>query len=235
MSTANILVIEDDAAIRLGVCDTLELAGYTAQGADSGERGIELLSERAFDLVLLDVVLPGKSGMEVITKIHQLRPHQAVIMLTARGDINDRIQGLKLGADDYVVKPFDAGELLARVQSVLRRAPPTNSTPDSYQLPNQTTVDFQRRVISGCNGIIAQLSDKESELLSYFVARCGQVISRDELIEHVWGLNPQGLNTRTVDMHVARLREKIGDTNNNRQWLTTVRGKGYCFAPEGHS
>ena len=145
MSLTQVLIIEDDAPIRLGVCDALESAGYAVIGAESGERGLEHLQAASFDLVLLDVVLPGRDGMIVLQSIREHSPALPVIMLTARGDLQDRLRGLHLGADDYIVKPFNVRELLARVEAVLRRSPARSDLRDEVELPDGRIVDFARR------------------------------------------------------------------------------------------
>jgi DNA-binding response OmpR family regulator len=231
MSLIHVLVVEDDAAIRMGVCDALESAKYVATAVDSGEQAISMVQRTAFDLVLLDVVLPGQDGMQVIRTIREMSPSLPVIMLTARGDVKDRIRGLGLGADDYVVKPFNVGELLARVEAVLRRAPVQPSA-QTFELPSGASIDSYKRCVHHTDGSTVTLSEKESDLLRYLCARRGQIVGRDELIERIWGINPKGLHTRTVDMHIARLREKIGDNQSESPWIVTVRGRGYCFAPE---
>lgn len=230
MSLVQILIIEDDPAIRMGVCDALESAGYSVTGAESGEQGLEELRTSAFDLVLLDVVLPGQDGMQVLAQVRELRPSQPVIMMTARGDVQDRIRGLDLGADDYVVKPFNVRELLARVEAVLRRVPNRGDDLSEFELAGGTRVDFNRRSIRFTDGRQVELSEKETDLLRYLSTRRGQTIARDELIEHIWGINPKGMQTRTVDMHIARLREKIGDNGSEPCVIVTVRGRGYCLA-----
>ncbi len=235
MSLQQILVIEDDTAIRLGVIDALELAGYAAIGAESGEVGLNQLRVASFDLVLLDIVLPGRDGLQLIQPIRMICPSQPIILLTARGDVDDRIRGLGLGADDYVVKPFNVGELLARVEAVLRRVPRPQRHSEVTKLSDELGFDVQRRCVTGESGEPIALSEREADLLRYLLARRGQVISRDELIERVWGLNPTGLNTRTVDMHMARLREKLRDQHRAKPWITTVRGQGYCFDPSSEA
>ncbi len=232
MPLIQILVVEDDAAIRMGVCDALELAGYVSSGVGTGEAGLELIRSTTFDLVLLDVVLPGRDGMQLISSIRATRPSQPIILLTARGDVHDRIRGLSLGADDYVVKPFNVGELLARVEAVLRRVPQRSNTADSIALDDGWQVDFVRRCVLTSGSEPIPLSERETELLRYLTSRRGQIVSRDELIERVWGLNPLGIQTRTVDMHMARLREKLGDGKRCHPWITTLRGQGYCFMLE---
>lgn len=229
MPLIQILVIEDDAAIRMGVCDALEIAGYSVTGVESAQRGLQALRHGLFELVLLDLVLPDQDGMQAMVAIRELRPSQAVIMLTARGDVQDRVRGLGLGADDYVVKPFNVSELLARVAAVLRRISPQVSDLQELQLPCGARADFGQRSVYFSDGRVVSLSERESDLLRYLATRSGQIVGRNELIERVWGINPKGLHTRTVDMHIARLRDKIGDTQTDTPWIVTVRGRGYVF------
>lgn len=229
MNLTRVLVIEDDAAIRRGVCDALAAAGIAVSPAETGERGLELLAENSnFNLVLLDVVLPGQDGMSVIATIREQRPALPVIMLTARGSVEDRVRGLRLGADDYVVKPFNVAELLARVEAVMRRSPDRNQAAAELDL-GHCVADLERRAVRFPNGRTVELSEKETDLLSYFAAHPGRIVTRDELIERIWELNPRRLQTRTVDMHVARLREKLGDEASSSDLIVTVRGKGYRF------
>lgn len=232
MSLVQILVIEDDTAIRIGVCDALESNGYAVTGIETGERGLSEIHASAFDLVLLDVVLPGQDGMQILQQIRELRPSLPVIMMTARGDVQDRVRGLDLGADDYVVKPFNVRELLARVEAVLRRVPQRGDEPAEFELPGGPRVDFIRRKICFSDGRHVELSEKEADLLRYLTTRRGQTVTRNELIERIWGINPKGMRTRTVDMHIARLREKIGDDAGEPRMIVTVRGRGYCLALE---
>lgn len=227
MPLAQVLIIEDDAPIRRGVFDALESAGYSPVEAASGEQGLEQLRTAAFDLVLLDVVLPGQDGMSVLQAIRECRPTLPVIMLTARGDHQDRIRGLKLGADDYVVKPFNVRELLARVEAVLRRSPQREALAERIPLPDGWVVDFHRREVCHTDGTQVELSEKEADLLRYLSTRPGRIVSRNELIEQVWQMSSKGVQTRTIDMHIARLREKLG--SNAVNWLVTVRGRGYRF------
>ncbi len=232
MSLVQILIIEDDTAIRIGVCDALESNGYSVTGVETGERGLAEIHASAFDLVLLDVVLPGQDGMQVLPQIRELRPSLPVIMITARGDVQDRVRGLDLGADDYVIKPFNVRELLARVEAVLRRVPQRGDERAEFQLPGGPRVDFGRRKICFSDGRQIELSEKEADLLRYLTTRRGLIVTRDELIERIWGINPKGIQTRTVDMHIARLREKIGDDTGEPQIIVTCRGRGYSLAPE---
>jgi DNA-binding response OmpR family regulator len=177
-----------------------------------------------YQLLLLDLVLPGYSGFEILEAIKKERPGQPVIILSARGEENDRVRGLKMGADDYIVKPFSVRELLARVDAVLRRSTERPSVVETHQI-NGGEVDFARREIRFEDGDREELSERESELLRYLVAQSGRAVPRDELLRQVWGLDPKNIETRTVDMHVAHLRQKLRCQNA----VVTVRGKGYMI------
>ncbi len=229
MGKVRILTVEDDAAIRRGVVDALRLVGYEVLEAADGDRGMELATLAEYDLLLLDLVLPGAGGFEILRKLRATRPTQPVIVLTARGEENDRVEGLKLGADDYVVKPFSIKELLARIEAVLRRSPQRPSDIAEIDIPGGT-VDLARREVHFDDGERRALSDRELDLLRYLAMHAGRAISRDELLQNVWQIPPRGLSTRTIDMHVARLRDKLGDVPNNPAIIRTVRGKGYMFA-----
>ncbi len=222
-----ILVVEDDAAIRRGIVDALQFEGYTAREAATGSVGMQLAVSSACDLLLLDLVLPELDGLEILAQVRATRPTLPVIVLTARGDEHDRIRGLRLGADDYVVKPFSVKELLARVAAVLRRSPERPSDVACVPLP-AGNVDLARREVCFGDGRRVDLSERETELLRYLAINAGRAISRDELLAHVWRISPQGVNTRTIDMHVARLREKLRG-NSADDVIHTVRGKGYMF------
>ena len=229
-----ILTIEDDDAIRQGIVDALNFQSYRVLEAANGDDGFELATNSEYDLLLLDLALPGKTGFEILRDLREQRPTQPIIVLTAKGDEYDRVRGLNLGADDYVVKPFSIKELMARIEAVLRRSPGRPTDMPSVSFENKT-IDFERREIRfGSSGTEArvELSEKESDLLNYLVSNRGRAISRDELLSSVWRLNPKGISTRTIDMHVARLREKLQDDKDQPQVLITVRGKGYMFAFE---
>jgi DNA-binding response OmpR family regulator len=230
-----ILVIEDDAAIRRGIVDALRFEGYETREAHDGRQGMSLALEMGCDLVLLDLVLPGPSGLEILAAVRGSRPTLPVIILTAMGDESDRVKGLRLGADDYVVKPFGVSELMARVEAVLRRSPQRPSDVAQANVPGGV-VDFSRREVRFQDGRRESLSERETELIRYLVLNPRRVISRDELLRSVWRLEPRGLSTRTIDMHVTRLREKLGDDPEDPQVILTVRGKGYMFGkPESES
>lgn len=224
-----VLTIEDDRAIRRGVVDALRFAGYSVIEASRGDEGLEMALGREYDLLLLDLVLPGQEGLQILRQVRERRPTQPVIILTARGEEQDRVAGLQLGADDYVVKPFSVKELLARVQAVLRRSPARPVDVAVLELP-LGTVDFARREARFHQGGRADLSEKEICLIRYLAAHRGRAIAREELLAHVWGIDPRGVTTRTIDMHVARLREKLRDNPADPRVLLTVRGKGYMLA-----
>lgn len=232
MEAQRILTVEDDPAIRRGIVDALRFAGYLVWQAGDGTQGRQMALELECDLVLLDLVLPGVSGMEILSAIRHSRPALPVIVLTARGDEQDRVEGLRLGADDYVVKPFSVRELLARVEAVLRRCPGRPSDLHLIPIPGGVA-DLARREVRFECGERTELSEREAELLRYLAVNAGRAIARDELLAHVWRINPKGLATRTIDMHVARLREKLGDDSEEPRVVLTVRGKGYMFCLDG--
>jgi DNA-binding response OmpR family regulator len=210
MQSQHILTIEDDAAIRRGIADALRFAGYLPFDARNGSVGMEMATGRSFDLVLLDLVLPGCGGLEILWAMRQVRPSQPVIILTARGAEHDRVEGLRLGADDYVVKPFSVKELLARVAAVLRRSPERPREVSELKIRGGVA-DLSCQEVRYDDGSRVELSEKEVDLLRYLASHPGRAISRDELLLRVWQLNPRGLATRTIDMHVMRLREKLRD------------------------
>lgn len=224
-----VLVVEDDAAIRRGIVDSLKFEGYTTFEAADGAAGLDMALGVQCNLILLDLVLPKRDGLSILKEVRQAKPTLPVIILTARGEEHDRVQGLKLGADDYVVKPFSVKELLARVQAVLRRSPERPMDVDEVKFPGGTA-DLNRRELRFDKGDRCELSDREMELLRYLAINGGRAISRDEILSRVWGMDPAGVATRTIDMHVARLREKLRDDAHEPKVLLTVRGKGYMFA-----
>lgn len=229
MSTQAILTIEDDEAIRRGIVDALNFAGFKVFEAGNGDDGRQLALTVGYDLLLLDLVLPGTGGLEILRQVRSARPTQAIIILTAKGDEDDRVEGLRLGADDYVVKPFGVKELLARVAAVLRRSPERPG--DIHHVPvSKGMVDLARREVRFESGARCELSDREIELLRYLASNSGRAISRDEILSNVWRISPAGVSTRTIDMHVARLREKLGDDPENPSVILTVRGTGYMYA-----
>ena len=218
---SRILVVEDDAAIRRGVVDALRSESYDVTEAADGKAALD----RDFDLMLLDLVLPGADGLDILRDTRTLLPTLPVIILTARGDEADRIEGLKRGADDYVVKPFSLGELLARVEAVMRRTPQRPLDVDVMNIAG-ATVDFARQHAVR-DGQTIDLSQRELELPRYLAQHRSRAVSRDEILENVWRIDAGGVETRTIDMHVNCLRQKLGDDA-----IATVRGKGYTLGSE---
>ncbi|MDY7109082.1 MAG: response regulator transcription factor [Planctomycetota bacterium] len=224
-----VLVIEDDAPIRRGLVDALHFAGYEALQSADGREAMAMALECDVDLLLLDVMLPGRDGFAILDELRAAKPTLPVIMVTARGAEEDRVRGLKTGADDYIVKPFSARELLARVEAVLRRSP--ERAGDVHVLDaDGCTIDLRRREIMSPEGTVRALSQREADLLRYLAVNRERAVERDELLHRVWGLNPKGIHTRTVDMHIARLREKIENDPSTPRIVLTVRGKGYKLA-----
>jgi DNA-binding response OmpR family regulator len=231
MAKRRILVVEDDKAIRQGIVDALAFDGYDVLEAKDGKQGTQMALRFDYDLLLLDLILPKGDGLEILEAVRAGRPTQPVIILTARGEEQDRIKGLELGADDYVVKPFSVKELLARIQAVLRRSPerPTDVTEVEFK---GGVVDLTKGEVKFADGGQTELSVREGELLRYLASSAGRVISRDELLSRVWRLTPSRVDTRTIDVHVARLREQLRDHPHKPRLIQTVRGKGYMFSKE---
>ncbi len=227
--TRRVLVVEDDAAIRQGLIDALLSEGFETFAAADGERGLDAALRGAIERVLLDLVLPKADGFAVLSGIRSVRPTLPVIVLTARGSEDDRVRGLKLGADDYVVKPFSARELLARVEAVLRRS--AERPLDVVRLELSTaTIDLERSEACFPDDTRVQLTPKERDVLAYLARHQDRAISREELLRNVWRVDPEGLATRTIDMTVVRLREKLRDDVADPKVVVTVRGKGYMLA-----
>lgn len=229
-----ILVIEDDDAIREGIVDALQFHGYSTFDAADGDTGLEMAVRVDCNLILLDLVLPGADGLEILKQVRATRPTLPVIILTARGSEDDRVQGLTSGADDYVVKPFSVKELIARVEAVLRRSPERPTDLGTVAIPDGV-VDLERREVRFKDARRDDLSEREADLIRYLARNRGRAISREEILSNVWRINPRGLHTRTIDMHIARLREKLGDDPADPSLILTVRGKGYMLANAGET
>ncbi len=230
MPLGTLLVVEDDAAIRRGLVDALGFAGYLVREAPDGRAGLDAALAPGIDLVLLDILMPRMDGLAVLAELRKARPALPVIFLTARGQEQDRVKGLRTGADDYVVKPFSVGELLARVEAVLRRSAERPSTPGPLTIAGRA-IDFERREVV-YNGERTAISQREAEVLAYLAANRGRAVAREELLSRVWGVDPRGVATRTVDMAVARLREQLRDDPADPVVIITVRAKGYMLAAE---
>jgi two-component system, OmpR family, alkaline phosphatase synthesis response regulator PhoP len=223
-----ILLVEDEPSVRLTVTDLLVDEGYDVETASDGPSGLKRASEEPYDVVLLDIMLPGMNGLEVCRELRRMGKDVAVLMLTARGQLTDKVVGLKLGADDYLVKPFEPAELLARIEALLRRVRKSGLTPVKSFHFGDVEVDFDRGDVRK-SGAAVPLAAKELELLRYLVNHRGNVVSREELLESVWEYQP-GVSSRTLDVHVAWLRQKLEDNPQTPQYIHTVRGVGYRFA-----
>ena len=224
-----VLVIEDDEPIRRGIVDALAFKGYQTLEAGDGNAGLEMALRDTYDLLLLDLVLPGLDGLEILKQLRTARPTVPVIILTAKGEEADRVEGLNLGADDYVVKPFSVKELLARVEAVLRRSPERPLDVTEVKLP-AGCADLARCEVRFNDGGRSSLSEREVELLRYLAANAGRAVSREEILNRIWHIDPTWIETRTIDMHIARIREKLRDDPSKPKVILTVRGKGYMFA-----
>jgi two-component system alkaline phosphatase synthesis response regulator PhoP len=222
-----ILLVEDEPGLVLTLTDRLTREGYAVESASDGETGLERASREPFDLLLLDLMLPRMSGFDVCRELRHRDIGTPVIMLTARGAVVDKVVGLKLGADDYVTKPFEMAELLARVEAHLRRTPAAPHPSEGHAF-GDVRVDF-RKAEATKDGAALELSAREFQLLRYFVEHRGATLTREELLNEVWGYNSMP-STRTVDVHVAWLRQKIEPNPRHPQFILTIHGMGYKFA-----
>jgi two-component system alkaline phosphatase synthesis response regulator PhoP len=225
-----ILLVEDDPGLRLTLTHRLDSEGYKVETAADGEAGLAQATDGGFDLVILDVMLPRKSGFDVCRDLRQRGVATPVLMLTARHQVVDRVVGLKLGADDYLAKPFEMAELLARVEARLRRRS-SGAPPVAVHRFGPVSVDFRKAEVTR-DGQPLDLSAKEFQLLKYFIAHRGATLSRNELLDEVWGYDAMP-TTRTVDVHVAWLRRKLEDQPKHPRLILTIHGLGYKFVGEG--
>lgn len=221
-----ILLVEDEAALRLALSDRLRSEGYEVALAEDGDRGFGRARSEPLDLVILDVMLPGRSGFDLCRDLRKEGVEVPILMLTARGEVIDRVLGLKLGADDYLVKPFESAELLARVEALLRRARP-DTEGGSFAF-GDVRIDFRRMEVTR-DGEPVELSALEFRLLRFLVEHRGEVLSRERLLDEVWGYGAD-VYSRTVDQHVATLRKKLEASPRRPRHLLTVHGAGYKLA-----
>ena len=226
--SARVLLVEDEPGLVLTLSDLLAAEGYTVEAASDGIAGLERASGESFDLIVLDVMLPGKNGFEVCRELRQRGKDTAILMLTAKTQLTDRVVGLKLGADDYLTKPFEPPELLARIEALLRRIKKDNLTPVVRFQFGRIEADFERGSVFK-DGLPVNLAGKELELLRYLIDHRGKVVPREELLEAVWQYQP-GVSSRTIDVHVAWLRQKLEDNPQKPSHIHTVRGVGYRFS-----
>ncbi|HLL69806.1 MAG TPA: response regulator transcription factor [Pyrinomonadaceae bacterium] len=229
-----ILLVEDEPGLLMTLTDRLVSEGFAVETATDGEAGLERALAETFDLVILDVGLPRKNGFDVCRDLRQRSVGVPIIMLTARGQVVDKVVGLKIGADDYVTKPFEMMELLARIEALLRRVPQTaGAAGDAGALTTEVYTfghihaDFRRAEVTR-EGTPLELSAREFKLLRYLIEHRGATISRDELLNEVWGYNAMP-STRTVDVHIAWLRQKLEPNPHYPQFILTIHGLGYKF------
>jgi two-component system, OmpR family, alkaline phosphatase synthesis response regulator PhoP len=226
--SARILLVEDEPGLVMTLSDLLTGEGYEVESDGDGLSGLAKALHGGFDAILLDVMLPGKDGMEVCRELRRRKSGVAILMLTARTQLADRVGGLKLGADDYLTKPFEPPELLARIEALLRRVRRDGDAPGAHVRFGDVEVDFDAREARK-GGQPVSLAGKEMDLLRYLVERRGQTVSRDDLLEGVWEYQP-GVTSRTVDVHVAWLRQKLEENPQSPRYIHTVRGVGYRFS-----
>jgi two-component system alkaline phosphatase synthesis response regulator PhoP len=225
----NILLVEDEKGLIITLTDRLKSEGFEVQTAMDGEKGLGLAVAGGFDLIVLDVMLPKKNGYDVCRDLRQKGINTPILMLTAKGETIDKVLGLKLGADDYLTKPFEVMELLARIEALLRRSPNQNQglSPDTFRF-GEVAIDFKRAEVKLGNSPV-ELSAMEFKLLQFLIENRGAVHSRDHLLDAVWGYDAMP-TTRTVDVHIAWLRQKLEANPKYPQYIQTVHGLGYKFA-----
>jgi two-component system alkaline phosphatase synthesis response regulator PhoP len=228
MSQPRLLLVEDEPGLQLALTDRLTAEGYRVDGAGDGDLAVTRATSEAFDVIVLDVMLPGRDGFEVLRAIRQRGVTTPVLMLTARGQIVDKVVGLKMGADDYLTKPFEAAELVARLEAIRRRVAPAPGPGVTRFEFGDVAVDTRKAEVVR-SGKAVDLSAKEFQLLRYFLEHRGATLSREELLHEVWGYQNTP-STRTVDVHVAWLRQKLEPNPKLPQYIVTVHGLGYKFA-----
>ena len=227
MPSARVLLVEDEPGLQLALTDRLVSEGYRVETAADGDMAVQRATGEPFDVIILDVMLPGRDGFDVAKTVRQQGVQTPILMLTARTQVVDRVVGLKLGADDYLTKPFEMVELLARIEALLRRAPASSGvTLERFQF-GTVLVDARKAEVTKDGGLV-DLSAKEFHLLRYFIEHRGATISREELLTEVWGYHATP-STRTVDVHVAWLRQKLEPNPRVPQYILTVHGLGYKF------
>lgn len=222
-----ILLVEDEPGLVLTLSDRLESEGYEVETALDGDTGLARASGEPFDLIILDLMLPKRNGLDVCRDLRARGKQMPILMLTARGHVTDKIVGLKLGADDYLAKPFEMLELLARIEALLRRAPSEQGTTGESYVFGPVRVDFRRAEVER-DGEKIELSALEYRLLRYFIEHRGATLSRDELLNEVWDYDVL-VSTRTVDVHVSWLRQKLEPNPHHPQFFLTIHGLGYKF------
>jgi two-component system alkaline phosphatase synthesis response regulator PhoP len=222
-----LFLVEDDPRLVRALTDLLGDQGYTLEVATNGNDALKVAKSETFDLIILDVMLPFRSGVEVCKELRESGIDAPILMLTARDRVNDKVTGFKSGADDYLTKPFEVDELRARIEALLRRTSRTSRNRTSEYRFGDVIVNFNKLKVT-CRDWTTDLTERESRLLRYFIEHRGDIVTRDMLLQEVWGYNPS-LYTRTVDVHILRLRQKIEADPKNPQFIVTVHGMGYRF------
>jgi DNA-binding response OmpR family regulator len=230
-AATRVLIVEDDEAMSIALRDGFQYEGYSVTVAKDGEAGLQMATSEGPDLILLDVMLPKMTGLDICKQLRGEGNSVPIIMLTARGQEIDKVLGLKLGADDYITKPFGFMELLARAEAVLRRtrvpaSPAITAAPETYRF-GDVSIDFKRHEAKK-GGQPIDLSPREFQLLAYFIQHTGEIVTREKLLDTVWDYNAIPF-TRTVDMHIAKLRKKIEDNPSDPKHIVTVHRLGYKF------
>ena len=227
---AKILIVEDEPAMQLGLKDNLEFEGYEVEVAGDGEKGLEMIRKNNFQLVLLDIMLPKLSGLDVCRKVREEQNHVPIVLLTAKGEEIDKVLGLELGADDYVTKPFSLRELLARIKAILRRTGSEEKDPETSVI-GRLRVNFAKYQAENETGEV-KLSHKEFEILHYLHKHRNEPVSRYQLLEEVWGYEDVQPTTRTVDNFILRLRQQVEEDPKEPHVILTVHGSGYKMVAE---
>lgn len=225
-ATERILVIEDEESLAVGIRDALEHAGYTVMLAHDGKAGLDAVRTGEFDLVVLDLMLPGMNGLDLLRTLRTERHDVRVVILTARAEESDVIRGLEGGADDYMRKPFSPGELVARVTSQFRRRDLDSAPPAHLELCEGIRVDLDRLEVHRDGGVVP-LTPREGDILRYLIQHRDRVVTRDDLLVDVWHYSNGKVETRTVDIHIVGLRRKVEPEPSQPRLIQTVRGKGY--------
>ncbi|HSA60209.1 MAG TPA: response regulator transcription factor [bacterium] len=225
MPKPSILIVEDEESIRKGLCDVFIYNGYDVDAASDGKEGLKKAQSGRYHLVILDIMLPGLDGLAVCNEIRKLDRAQPIIMLTAKGDEEDVIRGLKLGADDYIPKPFSVRELVARVEAVLRRS--RKLTEEKEKVVWKGLEIDPRNLVATIDGRSIELTRREVDILRYLIQCCDRPVSRQELLKEVWGYGNAHMETRTVDIHITKLRRKVERNAEEPAMILTIRGEGY--------
>lgn len=225
MTKAKILVVEDEQPIREGICDLLVYHGFSVDSEENGAKALDLILKNDYHLILLDIMLPELDGFSICEKVREKNRSLPIIMLTAKGDEDDIVKGLKLGADDYMAKPFSIKELLARIEVILKRS--------TKYIHEEKLVEYSDFKIDPLNLVFlkddhkVELTRREVDILNYLILNSNRPVSRQELLREVWGYQNDFMDTRTVDIHMAKLRKKIEKDHQNPKYILTIRGEGY--------